>query len=221
MGKITDICKQKRNPSRVSVFIDGEFVCGLDAVTAAAARLAIGDEITSEKLHDVIFDSEVNSGFERAVGYISALPRSKREMIAYLRGKGYDADVINAVISRMEGYRYIDDREYAKVFISSKSKKYGKLRLTAELKKRGVDGNIIKELLTNDDSDDEAYTEVDGALDTARRYLKSHRSADVNKLKRYLAGRGFTWDSIYAAVRALDDNDELPSGNTDDETDGI
>ncbi|MCX4314172.1 MAG: hypothetical protein OSJ83_10025, partial [Clostridia bacterium] len=37
VGKITDIARQKRNTSRVSVFIDDEFVCGLDAVTAVAA----------------------------------------------------------------------------------------------------------------------------------------------------------------------------------------
>lgn len=50
MGKITDIAEQRRNKSRVSVFIDGEFACGLDAVTAAAARIKIGDEITAEEL---------------------------------------------------------------------------------------------------------------------------------------------------------------------------
>ncbi|MDE7464582.1 MAG: RecX family transcriptional regulator [Clostridiales bacterium] len=210
MGTITDIAKQKRNPTRVSVFIDGEFVLGLDAVTAVAARIKIGDEITPERLKEVSHKSEVNSAFERAVGYLSASPRATLEIKRYLKDKGYDASVVGEVIERLEQYRYIDDRAYAKSYIKSKSKKYGKIRLSAELRKRGVAADIISELLEDDDFEDEfdgynGYDEDDGAVETARRYLRTHKSAEVPKLKRFLAGRGFTWDSINAAVRTLSD----------------
>ena len=47
MGKITDIKPQARNKSRVSVYIDGRFCCGLEKITAALHRLKIGDEIYS------------------------------------------------------------------------------------------------------------------------------------------------------------------------------
>lgn len=219
MGKITDIVKQKRNPSRVSVFIDGEFVLGLDAVTAVAARIKIGDEITLEELKTVSHKSEVNCAFERAVGYLSASPRSALEIRRYLRDKGYDGSVVGEVLERLEQYRYIDDRAYAKSYIKSKAKKYGKIRLIAELKKRGIDGDIISEL-TADEYEDEfdgytGYDEDDGALESARRYLKSHRSADIPKLKRFLAGRGFTWDSINSAVRTLADENAFSAADDD------
>ena len=98
MGRITDIVRQKRNKTRVSIFIDEEFVCGLDEVTALSARLKIGDDIDENELKKVFFESELNSAFERAVGYLSVSPRAKKEIERYLTDKGYDAEIVAAAL---------------------------------------------------------------------------------------------------------------------------
>lgn len=206
MGKITDIARQKRNKSRVSVFIDGEFVCGLDAVTAVSSRLKIGDEMSAEQLKSVVLKSEVNSAFERAVGYLSSVPRSKKEIERYLFGKEYDGDVVKQALNRLDEYHYIDDRAYAECYIKSKSQKYGKFRLKSDLLKKGVSSKIIDELLDDGEEDGES---------AARRYLRSHKNADVQKLKRFLFGRGYSVDAINDAVSAV--YDEFFSGRDDDE----
>lgn len=216
MGKITDIVKQKRNTSRVSVFVDGEFVCGLDAVTAVGARLKIGDEVTVDELKSVAHKSDVNSAFERAVGRLSAQPRSRQEIRRYLSDKGYDAEVCDEVMKRLDDYHYTDDRAYAESFVRSKSKKYGVIRLKAELRKKGVSQAIITEILDGADDDENAYTEEDGAAVVARRYIKSHKACDKNKLKRFLASRGFTWDAINAAVGVLSDEGAFDSEEADE-----
>lgn len=214
MAKITDIVRQKRNKSRVSVFIDGEFAIGLDAVTAVGARLAIGDEVTADELKAVVEKSETNSAFERAVGYLSAAPRSRLEIYNYLKDKGYDKDICGEVLRRLGEYRYIDDRAYAESFVKSKSKKYGKLRLSAELKRKGVSAEIISDVLSGDGEDDAPeYEETDGATVVARRYLKSHKACDALKLKRFLAGRGFTWDAVNATVSRLKDEGAFDTDN--------
>lgn len=195
MGRITDIAPQKRNRNRVSVFIDGEFVCGLDAVTAASARIGIGDEISPDRLIELVFTSEVNSAFERAVGYISLALRSQKEVARYLADRGYDKPVTDAAVSRLVGYGYIDDRAYAESYVRSKSKKYGSFRIAAELKQKGIPAEIIAEL--------KEQSGEDSVTDVARRYLRSHKCADRQKLKRFLASRGFSWDSISNAVAEL------------------
>ncbi len=208
MGKITDISQQKRNKSRVNIFIDDEFVCGMDAVTAAAARLKIGKEISQSELVAAVRDSEINSAFERAVGYLSLSPRSRREIEKYLTDKSYSREVAQAAIERLELYHYIDDRLYAESFVKSKSKKYGEFRLKSELKKRGIAQEIIDDLL-----DDGAGN--DGATEVARKYLRSHRSADKQKLKRFLAGRGFGWDAISSVVGLLADEGAFDGDDED------
>ncbi len=195
MGRITDIVRQKRNKTRVSIFIDEEFVCGLDEVTALSARLKIGDDIDENELKKVFFESELNSAFERAVGYLSVSPRAKKEIERYLTDKGYDAEIVAAALKRLDSYRYVDDRAYAESYVKSKSKRYGTFRLASELKRKGIAQDVIDELL--DESGDTAV------LDVAKKYLRSHKTADKQKLKRFLAGRGFGWDSISDAVSEL------------------
>lgn len=197
MGKITDIQKQKRNRTRVSIFIDDEFVCGLDEVAVAAARLKIGDSITADELKSVMENSELNSAFERAVGYLSAAPRARKEIMRYLTDKGYDRSVTEKTLKKLDDYRYTDDRAYAQAYIRSKSKKYGTFRIRSELKQKGVEQNIIDELLDNGCDDN-----ID---DVVQKYLRTHRAADVQKLKRFLAGRGFSWDSINGAISRVSD----------------
>lgn len=196
MGKITDIQKQKRSKTRVSIFIDDEFVCGLDEVAAASARLKIGDEITPDELRAVVKQSELNSAFERAVGYL-AVPHSRREIEKYLFGKGYARDVIAETVDKLVAYRYVDDYSYAQSYIKSKSIKYGSFRIAAELKAKGVAAEIIDELLDEGGED--------GIYEVAQKYLRSHRGADKQKLKRFLASRGFSWDSISSVVSRLSD----------------
>ena len=205
MGKITDIQKQKKNRTRVSIFIDGEFVCGLDEVAVLSARIKVGDNITAEELKSVMEKSELNSAFERAIGYLSRAPRAKKEIKKYLSDKGYDKAIIEQTIEKLCMYHYIDDYSYAQSYIKSKSKKYGAYRLSAELKQKGIAQDVIDELL-------EAAPE-DNIIDIARKYLRSHKSADKQKLKRFLAGRGFSWDSINGAVDTL--ADELSSVGDD------
>lgn len=214
MGKITDIAEQRRNKSRVSVFIDGEFACGLDAVTAASARIKIGDEITAEELKRISHDSEVNSAFERAVGYLSHAPRAKGEIRKYLSVKGYASDVIDATLDKLITYRYVDDYAYAQSFIKSKSKRYGVMRIVSELKRRGISSDIIDELTEDGECDN-------GITDVALKYLRSHRSADKQKLKRFLAGRGFAWDAISSAVSALEERGAFDGDGDDENTDGF
>lgn len=192
MSEITDIQKQKRNKTRVSIFVDGEYVCGLDEVAVAAARLKVGSEITSDELKNLVMSSELNSAFERAVGYLSLSPRSRLEISQYLKNKGYDCDICEKTLRKLDEYRYIDDYAYAQSYIKSKSIKYGSFRLTSELRKKGIAPEVISELLECGDGD--------GAVSVAKKYLLSHRSADKQKLKRFLLGRGFSWNSIASAV---------------------
>lgn len=207
MGRITDITKQKRNKTRVNIFIDGEFVCGLDEVAAAASRIKIGDAITAEELKALVKNSELNSAFERAVGYLSLAPRARKEIDKYLSDKGYEREVIDETLAKLDNYHYIDDYGYAQSYIKSKSKKYGSFRLSAELKKKGIAQNIIDELL--EDGGDGNVAEV------AKKYLRTHSACNKQKLKRFLAGRGFSWDSISAAVSRLSDEGAFTDGGDD------
>lgn len=140
--------------------------------------------------------SELDSAFGKATDYLSYSPRSAQEIRKYLAGKGYDKDIVDETMTKLVSYRYIDDEAYAVSYIRSRSKKYGEFRIASELKAKGIAADLIKTLLEEQ--------EESAATDVARKYIASHRNADKQKLRRFLAGRGFSWDDISDAVSTLD-----------------
>ena len=84
MATITDISVQVKNKSRVNVFLDGEFACGLDAFTVEKNRLRIGAQIEQNELIAIQRESEAQTAFEKCVDYINIRMRTEKEIEKYL-----------------------------------------------------------------------------------------------------------------------------------------
>ena len=78
MGKITDIVRQKGNKSRVSLFLDSAFLCGLDELTAVKNRLEIGTEIDGEDIARIQAESEYVTALDKSLSRLSVRPRSEK-----------------------------------------------------------------------------------------------------------------------------------------------
>lgn len=68
---ITAIEAQKRNKDKVNLYLDGEFACSLTAESVVRARLKIGQELSEEKLREILATSETELAFKKALDYIS------------------------------------------------------------------------------------------------------------------------------------------------------
>ena len=197
MGKITDIKPQAKNKGRVNVFVDGEYFCALEKLTALEYRLKAGDEIDGEKLRAAISDSERTAAFDRAARYIGLRPRTEKEMRDYLAGKNYDEDVVAYVVEKLKGYGYIDDAEFARVYIDCVAHRYGKRKIEANLKAKGVNSEIIDAALEEADDQSEAVTRL------CEKYLRSH-PPDRRKLVAYLMSKGFDYDTVKSGIADID-----------------
>lgn len=207
MGKITDISVQRGNKNRVSVFIDGAFCCGLDALTAMKHRLKIGDEIEESELENIQADSEYASALDKSLSYLSVRPRSEHEIDAYLQGKGYLPAAINRVKTRIRELGYLDDAAYCRQYVSENKRRYGRHRLKAELMKRGVERDVVDEVL-----DEEVFYEETYAL--AKTLLRGCGN-DKYKLKNKLYQKGCGADEISEAVERLAEEDAFKAEETD------
>lgn len=197
MGKITDIVPQKKNKSRVSIFIDGEFFCGLEKLTVLEHRLKIGDEVGEAKLSETVFESEVTQAFEKAAAHLASRPHSEQELRKYLAEKGFASAVIDRALEKAAGYGYIDDAEFVRDYIESHRGKYGVKRMGLELLGKGVDRALVDEMLEGLDQSEDAER-------VARKYLRTHEK-NKYKLRAYLFGKGFDAEAADAAVAALED----------------
>ena len=198
MGKITDIKPQIKSKGRVSVYIDDKFYCGLEKLTAALHRLKIGDEVDEDKLKEAVYDSECAAAFEKSAKYLGLRPRTENEIKTYLSGKGYSYDVINATVSKLCDYGYINDAEYCRVYVREYCIKQGARKIEADLRALGVEQRFIDEAISEMEDQTENVTRL------AEKYLRSH-APDKRKLITFLLSKGFDYDTVKESVENINE----------------
>ena len=205
MAIITKIESQK-NKSRVNIFVDDSFFCGLNKETAVIFGLKENKEIDENKLKNAIFESEVKSAFEKSLDIVGRRMNSKKELITKLMNKGYSSEVCEKVIEKLEEYHYVDDILFAKQFVSSNGK-LSKRNLKEKLILKGISSDIILDILENRSSDDE----FDLCLNQAKKYMKGksvETYEDLAKMQASLARKGFDFDTIKRVCKKVKDIDE-------------
>lgn len=199
MGKITDIAPQKKNKKRMSIYIDGSFVCGLEGITVLSRRLQIGDEIDAEELGAIQLESERQTAFEKALKYMTARMHTKKEMRKYLKDKGYLDCVIDEVTDKLIDYGYVDDAKFASMYVDAYRKKHGASRIKYDLRRLGVASETVEEALEDLDADEQAEEAERLAYKFMR--LRDGSGTDREKVCRNLFSKGFSWDLIPGAYR--------------------
>lgn len=204
MPIITNISVQTKNKKRCNLFIDGEFFCAMSVETAVLNRLKSGMEIDSEKLQEIVIESDKKEALAKATEYLSKNLKTKRQVKEYLLKKGYSEHVVYYCIDKLKEYNYINDEEYSRRYIESVSKNQGKKLVEYKLMMKGVKKQDIES----------AYDEVDvdqkqNAKEVAKKHLKNKELTKENiaKTYRYLIGRGFSYDEASFALAEFKETD--------------
>lgn len=193
MGKITSLTRQRQNQNRVNVYLDGEFAFGL--ALAAAVYLKIGQVLTPEDIVALQAKDVVEKARQVAYRLLEYRPRSCAEVEQHLRQKGFAADVISAVVIRLQEASLLDDEAFARYWIEQREafKPRSRMALQQELLQKGVARAVIDTVLADLDE-----------TDTARRAAEAHMARIANlpeevfrlQLGRFLQRRGFHYDII-------------------------
>lgn len=201
-GRITAMEPQKTDPRRRSVFIDGVFAVGLHEETVILAGLKVGRQVNGPVLVQAIQKDEAKRAWDDALIYLGAAPRTRRDIEKKL-ARRYQPDLVQQVVERLAGGGWLDDAEFARIYVRSHSD-YGERRLLGELARRGVDRGVAAAVVQ------EAMGSVD-AVQQARDAVASRagRMADVDRdtaqrrLGSFLARRGYDFDTISRALAPL------------------
>ncbi len=204
MPKISDIEIQKNNKRRANLYLDGEFFRGVEMITVMKLGLKIGSEISQEKLDEVLFDSEKSAAFDKAADYLARSMKTSAQMRTYLTKKGFSPEVTQAVLDKLNDYRYVDDSRYAELYAEQNSSSKGPRRLKQELISKGIPREQA-ELAAQSASENAS----ENAAALAEKYMrgKPRDLATLQKLQRWLLFRGYDYDTVYSAVSAYKSDD--------------
>ena len=218
MAKITDIALQKKNPKRVNVFLDDNFAFGVSLDLRFEKKLEIGKNLTEKQTSSLVEADQVERMLNKSLKFLSFRPRSEKEIRDHLLWKGKLKDVdksdsekaeyeksVGKVISKLKKIGQVEDKGFAEWWIEQrqKFKQIGSRAIKVELFQKGIDKDIISELL--DESDE--TKEIEQATKAASKKIQSYNKLDPQefriKMGQYLARRGFGWNTIKKVVDTL------------------
>jgi regulatory protein len=212
--RITAIRPQQRDPERVNVFLDGAFAFGLPLIVVAQESLSVGDHLSPAQIAHLEALDEQAKAVGAALNLLARRPRSEREVRDRLKQKGYPPETIDLAISKLEGWRYVDDEAFARYWIENReaNRPRGRRLLEQELRFKGVDRETIRETIADADVD-----ERQGALELGRTKLRSYRNLDPEVARRrlgsFLARRGYGYDIVKPVLADLFDLDDDITGD--------
>jgi regulatory protein len=193
-GTITALVAQKRNKSRVNVYLDGEFALGLSAIIAAS--LYKGQRLMSDDIRQLEREDAVEVAHERALNLLAYRPRSEWEVREHLRLKGragYPPEVLDEVVARLRRVGLLDDAEFARYWVSNRDqfKPLSAFALRHELRAKGVSDTEVEAALADYDEEDAALR---AASKRAERLAGLDRQVFNKRLGDFLARRGFNYE---------------------------
>jgi regulatory protein len=208
--RITRVETQKKNPSRRSIYADGEYVLGVSIETLLKSGFRTGDEITPDQLKTLLCEEEAAEAKRVALRYLSHRPRTAKEVRDKLRNKEFPDSDISQAIGDLERAGLLNDAEFARMYIRDAiaAKAVGRTLMKRKLLLLGVEKSVVEAAL------DETFGEVnveESALEAARKFMRkstaTHKPSDMARLKsrleNFLGRRGFSWDTIAPIVRTL------------------
>ncbi len=152
--------------------------------------------------------------YTQTLKYLNYRPRSEKEIRDYLAKKlsgysggqshGKSESLIEVIILKLKAQRFLNDREFAKMWVRSRSsyKPEGERLIRLELQQKGISKEIIDEVFAN--TEVRVHSDFDLAVELLEKNRKKYegmgRQERFNKAGSMLARRGYKLDIIRKAI---------------------
>lgn len=191
--RITKLEYQKNNPNRVNLFVDGKFAVGMGANDIIKLDIYKDKEVSQDELNKIIDQSNFGKAFNAALNFLSFRPRSEWEVHQYLKRKHKSdsgaAQNDDLVIEKLKDIGQIDDEKFAAWWVEQRNafRPKGQRAINYELARKGVKIKV----------------KIENETELALKALKKKLPMDKDKVYRYLATRGFSYDTIESVIEKL------------------
>lgn len=158
---------EPRRKGLVQLYLDGEAAVKIDAEIFLRSGLKPGNMLTDEELHGLIQASDERRAQEKALYLLEHRSHSKKELTEKIARTAASREAAQAAADHMEELGLLDDETYARdlardLFLR---KRYGAMKVKQELKLKGIDGELIDELLEQYGSEEAALENIRAVLD--------------------------------------------------------
>lgn len=141
--------------------------------------------------------------YRTALVLLAARDRTRYEVSRLLTAKGFAPNDSDAALDRLSEQGYLDDRRFADSWARGRlrTKPMGPHRLGRELRSKGVEEDLVREVLKEvyeAGEDEAARRAIAGKL---RQLSGLSAASRAGRLARFLQGRGFSHEVIWRLLR--------------------
>lgn len=160
--------------------------------------------------------SEAGKAYERALSFLEKRDRTESEVKDRLLKAGFSEEAAGEALERLREAGLVNDEDYAARYIDSlMAKGRGKLRIAAEMRKKGLSGELIRNTLEdrNPDADERARALAAAGREWALIPEGADRRKAAMKVSRKLVSLGYTYEAIGEVMSELMKDDGNQAGD--------
>lgn len=185
-----------------NVYLSNGEVLELNGKVITDNELLIKKDIDNELYDKLKRDNTICILVDTSVKYIDRRLRSINELRDYLKNKEEDSIIIEEVIDKLIDYKYLDDDRFTKAFIKDKLNftNWGDYKIKNELKRLGVNGEIIYNNMTSID-DNIYYERINKIIDKDISINKKYSGIKLkNKIYNHLLTLGYSKEKVISII---------------------
>lgn len=198
----------RKDEKNVIIFFDNNEKLILTEETFFNSGLRKGDIISEDRYDFFIEQNKIYHIKQKAITYLARRSHSEKELYVKLKLKGYEEKLINSVLNHLKELGVIDDQKFALEFAEEKwtKKHWGKNKIHSALIIKGVQSQIIKDVLKSFKSGENEFNVLTGIANKKLVQLKKRVNDDkklYQKLITFLTGRGYDYEMSKEVCRKL------------------
>jgi len=209
-GNRIEILASKLARNRYKVQTDTQGVFTLPAEVVFQYAIYEGKAFALPEWVAILRQAEDVDCYAKLLGLLGQRFHSRMELMRKLRNRKFSKYAVERALAKAEGLGLVDDRRFAALMAEEKLRvaRASKRAIVADLRKRGVTGAIVDEVLGEMTEEFSNENVMEQALAVARqRQYQWAREEDPRKKKekilRFLASRGFSAGICYDVVRKV------------------
>ncbi|MED5427225.1 MAG: RecX family transcriptional regulator [Candidatus Neomarinimicrobiota bacterium] len=196
--KIVSISSQKRRIDRYTVQFDTGDVFGLSEDVFIYSQLRGGQEITWTELEAIKLQEGIARIRHSALHLLSYRIRSKAELSQRLLQKKFGVNQVASVIDELEKKGYLNDREFAAVFVRDrvKNKKLGPVAVRNEIVRHQISPEILEETMEDIYQEFPQEVLISSIIEKRSNTIKDKTVKERKRLIDHLQRKGYHWSAI-------------------------
>ena len=192
--------------AKYKVYIDGEYAFILYKKELSRYHIAAGQELEEgvwQKIRTEVIGKRAKL---RALHLLNDMGRTEAQLRQKLERDGYTTDVVEEAVSYVKSFGYINDENYARIFIDSKKNKKSRKEISAILLQKGVAKEVIEEAFGEYDEEDDARAAIANILEKKHYDPENADWRETRKAAAYLMRKGFEYGDIRRVMQIPEQN---------------